>query len=106
MDNGLLDLGALQIMVPVRNEPESQGPWTPISATNWEIRILGLLLGGSNDPIECQTRSVLLADIPRYEAVSYVWGSHNALKSVKISGFEVITSHDERVHHIATVPKP
>jgi len=67
---------------------QNQNPWPPIS-TKGEIRILELLPGGPDNPIECKIRSVLLADKPHYEAVSYVWGGRDALMTVQVSGFVI-----------------
>lgn len=88
MTDSPLGLSVLQIALPAQNKSESQSPWSLIT-TKGEIRILDLLPGRSDDPVNCKTRSVLLADKPHYEAISYVWGSQNTLKTINISGFEV-----------------
>lgn len=54
-----------------------------------EIRILDLLPhsgDAENDLIKCNIRVVPLASKPRYEALSYVWGSGATLENIDVEG--------------------
>ncbi|KAF7560750.1 hypothetical protein G7046_g3414 [Stylonectria norvegica] len=56
-----------------------------------EIRVLHLLphLGKENAPIQCDIRVVGLATKPKYEALSYVWGSSTTLLDIVVAGQKV-----------------
>jgi hypothetical protein len=43
------------------------------------IRILDLLPGRAEDPIQCDLRVASLSDQIQYEALSYVWGHHSRM---------------------------
>ncbi|CAM1508702.1 Fc.00g055500.m01.CDS01 [Cosmosporella sp. VM-42] len=53
-----------------------------------EIRLLHLLPhhGNEKSPLECTLQVVALKDNPKYEAVSYVWGSSKSLIDINVSG--------------------
>lgn len=53
-----------------------------------EIRLLDLLPGAHEDPIQCEIRITHLDSRENYEALSYVWGEQAAKESVWISGIE------------------
>ncbi|KAI0542819.1 heterokaryon incompatibility protein-domain-containing protein [Xylaria digitata] len=60
--------------------------YTPLNPSKKEIRLLTLLDGGWNDRIKCELRVVSLDDQPKYEALSYVWGSPNDVVDVDVNG--------------------
>ncbi|KAJ8126432.1 hypothetical protein O1611_g7208 [Lasiodiplodia mahajangana] len=51
-----------------------------------EIRLLKLLNGGWNDKIRCELYVVSLRDEPKYEALSYAWGSPTDLVDIVVNG--------------------
>ena len=56
--------------------------YQPLSSEN-TIRILRLEPGGYNDPICCTLIEVKLDEQPRYEAISYAWGSESHERPLK-----------------------
>ncbi|KAK0119428.1 hypothetical protein ONS95_010880 [Cadophora gregata] len=59
--------------------------YTPLGPN--EIRLVQLLPGPDNVPIELQILpNVLLENMPKYAAVSYVWGDPDSTRSVRING--------------------
>jgi hypothetical protein len=61
-----------------------------------EIRLIDILPGSHTDPIKVTLRTVNLAIIPRYEALSYVWdpktGPSIFLRSLCLSFFKETTT--------------
>lgn len=56
---------------------------------NDEIRLLELSPAANRaDRIQCTLRTVLLAEAPDYEAVSYVWGDQILVEVVRVDGVE------------------
>ncbi|KAI1127251.1 heterokaryon incompatibility protein-domain-containing protein [Nemania abortiva] len=51
-----------------------------------EIRLLTLFNGKWNDKIRCRLYAVSLQDHPKYEALSYVWGSSADLVDIDVNG--------------------
>jgi hypothetical protein len=51
-----------------------------------EIRLLSLLPGKTDHPIECTLQTVSLDDPPEFEALSYVWGDVAVKKPVAVNG--------------------
>jgi hypothetical protein len=56
-----------------------------------EIRLISLLPGDFDAPIQCTLQSVSLLNCPKYEAVSYVWGTEEANCNVKVDGVTFAT---------------
>ncbi len=53
-----------------------------------EIRLVDILPGQGNAPLECEITIVNLADNPEYEALSYTWGTGGLTSEVRIHGTE------------------
>ena len=51
-----------------------------------EIRVLRLLPGSWEEPIDCQLQVVSLNDQPEYETLSYAWGKTGVFKTVQLHG--------------------
>lgn len=51
-----------------------------------EIRLLTLCPGSPASPIECILSHCRLSSHPKYDALSYVWGSENGLTALKLNG--------------------
>ncbi|KAI0413224.1 heterokaryon incompatibility protein-domain-containing protein [Xylaria grammica] len=60
--------------------------YTPLEPSKNQIRLLTLSNGEWNDRIKCQLHVVSLDDQPKYEALSYVWGSSNDLVDIDVNG--------------------
>ena len=59
-----------------------------------EIRILDLLPGNTEDPLECSIRTAALGSDTPYETLSYVWGNQQCGRIVHIAGHDVeVTSN-------------
>lgn len=57
-----------------------------------EVRVLIIKPGKGNDPIKCRLLPSSLAhDIPKYEALSYTWGSEPAVHQVDVEGRSIYT---------------
>ena len=50
------------------------------------IRLVELLPGQDDEVIRCELRNVRLGDNPRYEAVSYTWGSLGVCEDIELDG--------------------
>lgn len=61
-----------------------------------EIRVLKVLPGKTNDPVECELRTVSLRNDPAFEALSYTWGDPNPQDIITVDGhpFEVTLNLD------------
>ncbi|KAK4125188.1 HET-domain-containing protein [Parathielavia appendiculata] len=53
-----------------------------------EIRLLLLLPGGFNDPIQCSLTHESLASAPEYQALSYTWGDATQTSLILLDGAE------------------
>lgn len=62
--------------------------YTPLSRHDPEIRLIQLLPGTDEEPIQCDLATYCLGNVPKYEALSYVWGSPEETKSISISGYQ------------------
>lgn len=51
-----------------------------------QIRILRLLPGEGQDPIQCTLETAFLADDPSYQALSYAWGDPLDCRSITVDG--------------------
>lgn len=58
-----------------------------------QIRLLDLKAGHEQDDIEIEFKISNLSHIPRYEALSYEWGTTRKTNFVKISGYEINITH-------------
>ncbi|KAH9207768.1 heterokaryon incompatibility protein-domain-containing protein, partial [Leptodontidium sp. 2 PMI_412] len=74
-------------MAETTKNPSSVSLYSPLASEN-EIRLLCLLSGVGEDPIECTLQHANLEHNPNYEALSYVWGSPTSSESIEISGKE------------------
>lgn len=67
----------------------TQLPTMPRALREGEVRILHLSpykLARSDAPIECSLQTAVLSDAPKYEAISYRWGSMKDTKQITIDG--------------------
>lgn len=91
-------------VVPTRGAVASPSsfPYTPIDASKGEIRLLSLLPGESDDPIKVNLERACLEDEPKYNAVSYVWGTtkHDVPAIVSDLPFVVTTNLDCALRHL------
>jgi hypothetical protein len=58
-----------------------------------QIRLLDLKAGHEQDDIEIEFKISNLTHMPRYEALSYEWGTTRKTNFVKISGYEITITH-------------
>jgi hypothetical protein len=58
-----------------------------------QIRLLDLKAGHEQDDIEIEFKISNLTRTPRYEALSYEWGTTRKTNFVKISGYEISITH-------------
>ena len=65
--------------------PEGLYENTPILPDTHSIRLLRLLPGGWHDDIHCEMRAVSLAKRPKYEALSYTWGSVKTTETIYVN---------------------
>ena len=61
------------------------GLYKALSDTPADARLLTLLEGAENDPIQCRLEVVVLDSAPEYEALSYVWGDPDATKPIVVN---------------------
>jgi hypothetical protein len=70
-------------------------PYSQLSTDALEIRLLELLPGSLNDPIECTLSTTTLQERMSFEALSYTWGKPDGPQSpVIINGFELLVSQN------------
>ncbi|KAN0104244.1 HET domain containing protein [Hyaloscypha variabilis] len=50
-----------------------------------EIRLLHLHPGTGTSPLKCTLHHVQLSDCPRYEALSYQWGSESSPRTIEFN---------------------
>jgi hypothetical protein len=49
-------------------------PYQPLDIKRKQIRLLELHPGLANTPIRCSLKTVILSELPLYDALSYEWG--------------------------------
>lgn len=54
-----------------------------------EIRVIVLHCAAPESPIGCKLKHIRLSELPRYEALSYTWGSSERACSISIDGTQV-----------------
>ncbi|KAF1984831.1 hypothetical protein K402DRAFT_119054 [Aulographum hederae CBS 113979] len=74
---------------PADGEAIQSIPYTPIGQTGDNFRVLVLSPGTGRESIKCELRSVLFADGPQYEALSYAWGDRTHTKPIHVNGVKV-----------------
>ncbi|PVH77802.1 HET-domain-containing protein, partial [Cadophora sp. DSE1049] len=87
-----------------------RSPYTRrLSANHQEIRTLQIQPGAKDDPIICTLQTVSLNYKPEFAALSYVWGSPGATKSIIVEGvqFQATANLEAALRHIRdeTTPK-
>ncbi|KAE9376399.1 HET-domain-containing protein, partial [Stipitochalara longipes BDJ] len=60
-------------------------PYKPLAAVA-EIRLLHLHPGSDDEPITCHFEHVNTLHHPQFEALSYMWGSKDSTKAIKVNG--------------------
>ncbi|KAF2147007.1 uncharacterized protein K452DRAFT_218122, partial [Aplosporella prunicola CBS 121167] len=61
--------------------------YEPLPGTDQKhIRLLQLLPGCEEDPVRCSIQAEHIDNVPRYEAVSYVWGDRSDTAEVLCHG--------------------
>ena len=74
---------------PISNDENKMALYQPLDASCKEIRLL-TITGESRGKITCRLHTVSLADgIPRFTALSYVWGSPTPNTSIWVNGAEL-----------------
>ena len=61
----------------------------PLDPQQREIRLLHLLPGSQNEPIETKLSRVSLEKDPAFNVLSYSWGSENDKITIKVEGWEL-----------------
>jgi hypothetical protein len=74
---------------PQAIRPEMSDPYQPINKSSRDIRLLNLHRGEWQDDIECELHVVSLDEKPKYEALSYTWGSGSSTKPIFVNSNEV-----------------
>jgi hypothetical protein len=83
--------------------PEQEGPSTGMASTQIEtftykpldrkvdsIRLLKLKEGSDTDDIECEFIHVTFASKPKYESLSYTWGSPDDPQTIRVDGCKFV----------------
>lgn len=60
--------------------------YSPLRNDHNEIRLLHVRPGVLGQPLECTLQHVSLADLPRFETISYVWGNASIRSSLILQG--------------------
>ncbi|KAH7357149.1 heterokaryon incompatibility protein-domain-containing protein [Rhexocercosporidium sp. MPI-PUGE-AT-0058] len=73
-----------------------------------EIRVLELLPGSEDQPIQCLLTIEHLWDDPRYEALSYAWGSSAEMSHIELNkaNFEITPNLDTALRHLRDQEEP
>ncbi|KAF2820746.1 HET-domain-containing protein [Ophiobolus disseminans] len=82
--------------------------YSSLNVSAREVRLLHLHPGAWNDDINCQLQVVSLDDGPRFNALSYVWGAPQRVKSITVDGENVLITQSlftafQRIRHVAEV---
>ena len=82
------------------NAAASEILYSPISAG--QIRAVTLHRGDSSNPLRCSLNEVALEDPPRYQALSYVWGSKADPATIILNGqpFQVTENLNEALKQL------
>jgi hypothetical protein len=59
-----------------------------------EIRLLYLHPGSGTSPLKCTLHHVQLSDCPRYEALSYQWGSESSPSTIAQTSISLFSIYD------------
>jgi hypothetical protein len=73
------------VSADVRAQSSKQFSYPSLDDQQQEIRVLELLAGDYDDPIDCSLRFERLENAPAYEALSYVWGDPNITANIYIN---------------------
>lgn len=68
--------------------------YTPLDASRKEIRLLRLMPEWEWAEISCAVQVVALAEAPRYEALSYVWGSKEDKRTILVDGEPLLVTRN------------
>ncbi|KAK7223193.1 hypothetical protein V2G26_011196 [Clonostachys chloroleuca] len=63
--------------------------YNPLNSSQKEIRVLILEPGAQADILRCQLQVVRLHEAPKYEALSYVWGSRDNMPALFVNNHKV-----------------
>lgn len=67
-------------------------PYQPLDTTTYSFRLLELKPGQWSDPIECTLHDSSLEDEPVYDALSYVWGSTEDRRPIRVDGIQMLVT--------------
>lgn len=76
------------MLATIEDKHSQQYPSTKLNLERREIRLLELLPGLKDQPIEGLLSIASLDDTPMYEALSYAWGSSSARKTIQLNQTE------------------
>jgi hypothetical protein len=84
---------------PLRSRPEERDcsllrlgalAYQPIDSENGDIRLVELLPGRHSDVIQMNLHTKNLGDEPKYEALSYAWGTIPSSNRAIVNGFPIL----------------
>jgi hypothetical protein len=83
-------------------QPTSYGLYEPLTVEPSDIRLLILLRGAQQDPIQCRLEHVSLINDPDYEALSYTWGDASVTQPIQVNGGlrQVTRNLVSALHHL------
>ncbi|KAF2760786.1 HET-domain-containing protein [Pseudovirgaria hyperparasitica] len=97
---GVQEIYDLANLPPLPESPrDSQAyAYTPLIDSILEIRLINILPGREDDPLEVEicTTPLISANLPKYEALSYAWGSPEKTETIYLRNK---TCFDYDVHH-------
>lgn len=104
-----LDQGRREAHVKQSKMAEERHSYDAIDKTSRDIRILSLLPGEFNDPIECLVHNASIdEDGLNYETLSYVWGDSAIRTSILVNGqsTEVTTNLGNALRYLRKKDEP
>ncbi|KAK4508207.1 hypothetical protein PRZ48_001945 [Zasmidium cellare] len=82
-------------MEAVPSNPEASSLYQSLSTGDrLETRLLTVMPGSTEDPIECALHTVSLDNAPEYNSVSYVWGNGNERSLTHVFNPETCSSYE------------
>jgi hypothetical protein len=108
--------GRSEIQDPTAADPDDKPisttgifAYSQLSKDDLEIRLLELLPGSQNDPIECTLSTTTLQNKSSFEALSYTWGNPQGPQgSITVDGVQMLVSQNlfDALFHLRVNTKP